>query len=312
MNDLFWISILIIFIILLLGNLFFLWQGRRTTARNMKLAGEKLSEILDMDTDEKVMIFTEDENLISLISQVNRMLEERQKMKADYRRSLNDSRRMLSNISHDIKTPLTVVLGYLEIMRLNNEINPDMIRKSEKKAKQVMELMNSFFTLSKIEAGDTNIDISRIQMNEICRRNVIDFYEILTEQDFQVEIMIPEEPVYAYGNEDAIDRILTNLISNAVRYGRDGKYLGIRLYKEGEFIFVDVTDKGKGIDPIAADHVFDRLYTMEDSRNKEIQGNGLGLAIAKSLAEKLEGDIILESQPYKDTTFRLRLRSTHF
>lgn len=87
------------------------------------------------------------------------------------------------------------------------------------------------------------------------------------------------------------------------RYGADGRYLGLSLRMDELRVFIDVTDKGKGIDAAFADSVFERLFTMEDSRNREIQGNGLGLTIAKELARKMGGDITLESSPYEKTTF---------
>lgn len=82
---------------------------------------------------------------------------------------------MLANISHDIKTPLTVILGYLEIIRLGNKEN-EALQKVEIKAKQVMELVNQFFTLAKLKAGDTDIKITKINISESCRENVLSFY----------------------------------------------------------------------------------------------------------------------------------------
>ncbi len=118
-----------------------------------------------------------------------------------------------------------------------------------------------------------------------------------------MEVDLPETPVYVQGNEEFVERILSNLLSNVTRYGADGKYLGLFLRMDDRQVFIDVTDKGKGIDAAFADHVFERLFTMEDSRNREIQGNGLGLTIAKELARKLGGDITLESSPHIKTTF---------
>ena len=182
---------------------------------------------------------------------------------------------------------MTVILGYLEIMRLEAEGKDKMVAKVEQKARKVMELINQFFTLAKLESGDTQVE-------------------------FQVEIEIPEEPVFVEGNEEALQRILFNLISNAVRYGSDGKYLGIAVRTEGVFALIHVTDRGKGIEKAFAGTVFERLFTMEDSRNREIQGNGLGLTIARNLAVKMGGDITLVSEPDVSTTFTVKLRKMTF
>ena len=92
------------------------------------------------------MMFTDEQALMELLVQINRLLENQRKMKVDYRRSQISAKKMLSNISHDIKTPMTVILGYLEIMRINGDKEDEMLLKVEQKAKRVMELINQFFT----------------------------------------------------------------------------------------------------------------------------------------------------------------------
>ena len=279
---------------------------------NVKKVASQMERILDEDTDEKVMEFTGSREVAGLIMQANRMLNDRQRMKAEYKRAGIEAKRMLSNISHDIKTPLTVILGYLEILIMNGAGETATLLKIQKKASQLMELVEEFFTLSKIEAGDMDLGLSKISLSEICRQSIADFYSILTERGTQVEIEIPERDIYVYGNEDAIRRILFNLITNAIRYGLDGKYLGIFLIPGEEEVEIRVRDKGKGIDKENAAHVFDRLYTMEDSRNKEMHGNGLGLSIARTLAGRMGGDIPLDSVPGQETVFTLKMKRHHY
>ena len=279
-------------------------RGIQAKLRQMN---EKLEEISETGSDEKVMIFTENPVLMELGGQINRLLIERQKIKADFKREELSSKKMLSNISHDIKTPLTVILGYLEIMRLNYT-EDEMLKKVEAKAKQVMNLINQFFTLAKLESGDTSITLSKININEACRENVLEFYDILSQKEVQVDLFIPETAIFVQGDKEALQRILNNLLSNAIRYGMDGKYLGVFLRQDGNYAYIDVVDKGKGIEREFAKNVFDRLYTMEDSRNREIQGNGLGLTIAKNLAVQLGGDIFLDSTPNVKTTFTVKLK----
>lgn len=280
----------------------------RGTQESLRSISGKLKEINETGSDEKILIFTDNSELKELAAQINAVLEKHQKVKADFRRSETASKKMLSNISHDLKTPMTVILGYLEIMRLNGSDTDNMLSKAELKARNMLELMNEFFTLAKLESGDMDIGLSNVDAAEICRESILDFYEILTGQGFQVDVRLPEESVYALGDNDSIKRILSNLISNAIRYGYEGKYLGVALRVEEDSVFIDVTDKGKGIDKLFAESVFDRLFTMEDSRSRSVQGNGLGLTIAKNLAGQLGGTLTLESVPYENTTFTLRLR----
>ncbi len=286
----------------------------RGTRGKLKEISDKLSEILQDDSSEQVMVFTDDKVLMELCGQINLLLLDRQQMKANFRRQEQSSRKMLANISHDIKTPLTVILGYLEIMRLKNTpdlpggLEDEMLQKVETKAKQVMELIDQFFTLAKLEAGDKRIEMVKVNISELCRENVLGFYELLMQKDFEVELSIPEQAVFVMGDRDAIDRILCNLLSNAIRYGSDGNYIGIFLREECDHVCIDVVDKGKGIEKQFAASVFERLYTMEDSRSRSIQGNGLGLTIARNLANQMGGDVTLVSEPGVRTVFTLQLK----
>ena len=123
-----------------------------------------------------------------------------------------------------------------------------------------------------------------------------------------MELSIQEQSVFVMGDRDAIDRILCNLLSNAIRYGSDGNYIGIFLREEDDHVCIDVVDKGRGIEKQFAASVFERLYTMEDSRSRSIQGNGLGLTIARNLANQMGGDVTLVSEPGVRTVFTVQLK----
>ena len=297
------VVVCLLFLVVLYQRFIF---GRGIQAKIRRI-NKKLEEILETGSDEKVMVFTDNPVLMELGGQINRLLIDRQKIRADFKREEISSKKMLANISHDIKTPLTVILGYLEIMRLNHE-DHEMLKKVQTKANQVMNLINQFFTLAKLESGDTNINLGKVNINEICRENVLEFYDILLQKDFDVDLFIPETAIFVQGEKEALQRILYNLLSNVIRYGSDGKYLGVFLRQDKSNVYIDVVDKGKGIEQEFASNVFDRLYTMEDSRNREIQGNGLGLTIAKNLTKQLEGDLFLNSIPNVKTTFTVNLK----
>ena len=145
-------------------------------------------------------------------------------------------------------------------------------------------------------------------MSEVCRKNILEFYENLTSKGFEVNINIPETSIFALGNIEALERIMNNLISNAIKYGSEGKYLGVKLSYDENYSYVEICDKGKGIEEINVENVFERMYTLEDSRNKLYQGSGLGLTITKRLIEKLGGEISLKSKPYERTSFIFKLK----
>ncbi|WP_413303081.1 sensor histidine kinase [Bacillus sp. 1P10SD] len=302
----------LLFIIIGLAALNFLqYRSNKSDQSNLTYLYKKLQRIINEQTDEKLLLHTDREDMKQLLIQINRLLEHNQKIMASYNKTEISMRKMLSNISHDLKTPLTVVLGYIEIM-LNDQNRSqketdELLQKVHGKTVEVLELIKRFFDLAKLESGDKDIPLTRVNMNEICRKNILGFYEVLTSKGFDVAIELPEENLYALGNEEELDRILNNLISNAIQYGSEGKVLGLTLRTDEHSVYVDVWDKGKGISALHKDLVFERMYTLEDSRNKSYQGSGLGLTITKRLVEKMDGEILLNSKPYEKTTFTVKL-----
>ena len=125
------------------------------------------------------------------------------------------------------------------------------------------------------------------------------FYDLVTSLGLDIKIDIPESSIYALGNEEALNRVLNNLLSNAIAYGADGNVIGITIRNDEANIDIDVWDCGRGIDEYHVDRVFERMYTLEDSRNKSFQGSGLGLTITKRLVEIMNGSIRLSSIPYE-------------
>ena len=308
MTEIWIIRLLILSLCINLVCFIIILKSKKSYQKKIYHIANDLRRILDDGTDEKVMFFTDDKALIALNTQINRILDEQQKTKAEYCASQLSEKRMLSNISHDIRTPMTVIQGYVEMLLINDKTDMEVIRKVDTKVKQVTNMIEEFFTLTKLESGDYIVDFSRVHCNEICKSCIIGFYDILSEKGFDVDIDIPEQDIFAYADKVAVERVLNNLISNAVRYGYEGNFLQIKLYETGNYVFIDVMDKGKGIDHIISKCVFDRLYTVDDSRNKLVQGNGLGLTIAKQLSQKMGGDLTLESTPYVKTVFTLKLK----
>lgn len=294
----------------------FIYSQRRSQAsrsRQLSLVASNLSRIIGDESKERLLLFTDDEPLKALLAEMNRLLDRNQKLEAHFARTESAMRKMISNISHDLRTPLTVILGYLETIRLDHAIDPAekdrLLAKVQAKAGEVLTLMNKFFDLARLESEDAPIPISTVQLNEACSRNILQFYDALTARGFEVIIRIPEQPIYVHGNEDAFDRILNNLISNAIRHGGDGKVIGLTLEREDEYARIDVWDEGKGIEEQHRDRVFERMYTLDDARNHAFQGSGLGLTITKRLVEHLGGTIHLYSNPNIKTIFTIRFKT---
>lgn len=310
------ISLLTIVIFILLGVIYFQYRIQKSKSANVRYTYEKLQDIVKQQTGEKLLVVTDDKELQKLLVAINHLLDAKQKTNADHAKVEISMRKMLSNISHDLKTPLTVILGYTEMLNVDKTISKEerqvLLEKVHLKTLEVMELIRKFFDLAKLESGDKAVEMTKVNMNEVCREKILTFYDLVTTKGFEVHIDIPEKNVYALGNTEVLGRVLNNLISNAIAYGYDGKTLGITLRDDDRCVYVDVWDRGKGIDELHIDKVFERMYTLEDSRNRLYQGSGLGLTITKRLVEALGGEIHLSSTPYKKTVFTIVLKKIEF
>lgn len=307
------------FILLIIGLIVVIvyqYLIHRNQQRVLSFITEKLQQIMKRSSDEKLLIQTDDVIVKKLLIELNQLLEHTQTSRAAHLQTEDSMRRMLSNISHDLKTPLTVVMGYIEMItadpNLSKEETDVLLEKVHNKTVEVLNLMNKFFNLARLESGDIDMPLTRVNINEICRKNILAYYDVLSAKGFTVEVDIPEEPLYVLGNEVELERILNNLLSNSIRYGSDGLVIGLNVRSTSDMIYVDVWDKGKGMNELDQNRIFERMYTLEDSRNKLYQGSGLGLTITKRLIEQLGGEITLHSLPFERTTFTFSLKRVTF
>lgn len=310
-------NILLVSIIISLA-FFNLYQfySKRKRDKQLVFIINKLSSLNNHPSSERVLLFTDDIHLQSLLHEINRLFDEKQNASTQFGKTERSMKKMLANISHDLKTPLTVILGYIEIIQndpsMESVERERLLQKAYSKTIEIIELMNKFFDLAKLESGDKDLPLSRVHMNELCKRNILSFYDWVESKGFKAVIEIPEESIFATGNEEALDRILQNLLSNAIQYGEAGRVVGVRLACEEKNVFIDIWDRGKGIMEREQEHVFERMYTLEESRNKSSQGSGLGLTITKRLVEQIGGSIILKSTPFERTTFTVKLQRSSF
>jgi len=305
---------------LVLAVLFALLYARerarnREIRTNLTYIQSKLDEIASRPASsvERVQVVTELNELRELLRSVNELLEHARQSASDYAMTEQAMRRMLSNVSHDLKTPLTVVLGYAEMLDRSPDLQPEerrrLLGQIYRKTQEVLALINAFFDLAKLEANDSELEMAVLDIGEVARHRILAYYDLLASEGYEVDIDIREEPLQVYANEEALTRILDNLLSNAVRYGAIGKYLGLSILRRGEQIVIEVADRGPGIPPREQKRIFERLYTLEDSRNKNVQGSGLGLTITKRLIERLGGSIAVQSVPDVRTSFTVSLKA---
>jgi len=241
-----------------------------------------------------------------LMDRFQTMLEEKQKLEISHKQ-------LIANISHDIRTPLTSLLGYIEVLQettgISQEERERYLSVIQSKGQYLYRMIQEFFELSKLEADDTIIKAEKNDIVEIIKEVLASFYQDFMTNGVTPTINLPEEPVYVFGDGTSIERILGNLISNSIKYGVDGGIVGVTLRKEKSKVWVDIWDKGQGIPDNEIKFIFDRLYTAEASRNEKLRGSGLGLAIARQLVEKQKGEIVVSSIPGQKTIFSFCLPS---
>ena len=156
---------------------------QRRLRRQLSQAAQQLAVILDGGSDEALLVPLCDDALTPLLGQIDRLLLEKKKLSVQQRRARLAQRRMLANMAHDLRTPLTVLLGQLEIARLRGE-ESETLRRVQAKAEEVLALSEAFFTLSKLEAGDTKLPCAAVDLSELCRAAALEYYDFLTQQRF--------------------------------------------------------------------------------------------------------------------------------
>lgn len=288
------------------------YKVKKTIKEDLPYITRKLNQIVEQQSTERLRVLTGEKELRELLTGINSLLDYHQEYTADGARVRMSMNRMLSNVSHDLKTPLTVILGYIETIqhdkRYTAEEQDALLAKVNDKVAEVGSMISKFFDLAKLEADDWPIEMERIDVNEVCRKTILGYYDTLTAKGFEVSIDIPEEPFFIYADADAVTRILENLVSNAIRYGKDGNVLGMTLRQGVEEVLIDIWDRGKGIKEQDIHRIFERLYTLDDARSSSSAGSGIGLTIAKRLAERMKGSIEFSSIPFKKTVFTVKFK----
>lgn len=302
------------FLVFIVIAIVFIFLLTKIYVKNKEISSiiSSLSKVSFESVNDRIRLVTSDKNIKNLCLEINSFISRFYKLKISETESKEAMKKMISNISHDLRTPMTVMLGYIDQLNYNSSLTErekkEYLAKLDKKVHETIDLMNEFFSLSKLECGDEVIHIVKVNVSEITKKCILSFYETLEANEINVEVDIPEKDIWALGNEEAITRVLNNLITNSIKYGSYGKVIGIKIYEENDLVWIEQWDKGKGISESDKSKVFERLYTLDESRNKNYQGSGLGLTIVQTIINKMNGEIYLKSTPYEKTVFKFYLK----
>jgi two-component system, OmpR family, phosphate regulon sensor histidine kinase PhoR len=242
--------------------------------------------------------------LNGLMDDFQNILETKQKLELSHKQ-------LIANISHDIRTPLTSLTGYLEVLREQNltaEERGEYLEVVYRKARLMHRMIEEFFELSRLESGDVSLALAPMDACESVRELLAACYQDFVSASVTPEVTLPDAPVRVIGNRAAMERVLSNLLFNALKHGGSGGKISVSLREDEAFAVIAVADTGKGIAPDDLPYVFDRLYTADKARTAMERGTGLGLAIAKQLTEMQNGTIAVQSTPGMKTVFTVTLR----
>lgn len=273
-----------------------------------KYINAKLLDIINNSENNYILIPSDIKVVKETAKGINNLLEKFNDSQIDYNRNQKVILQIFTNISHDLRTPITVLKGYIEMLYLQSQkedLPPAIhatIEKMQRNSQELVHSVNNLFNLAKIQSGDMVFHIQKVNLTQVCHEIILEFYTILEEEKFHVEVNIEDKPLYANVDIEAVGRILKNLIDNAIKYGNAGKFLGISLYKKDNHIYIEVEDHGAGISEKDKIHIFTRAYTADRKK-----GNGLGLAISQELANSMGGSISVVSIPQEKTVFTIRL-----
>ncbi|MED0669985.1 HAMP domain-containing sensor histidine kinase [Aneurinibacillus aneurinilyticus] len=253
------------------------------------------------------LLADDDHILAEAIFSINELIEQLDKFQVQTIKSEAVRKSLLSNISHDIRTPLTSIIGYVDALKddiaASEEEKQEYLAIISKKANSLKQLIDEIFHMAKLDADEVPLKEESLDFAEIARESLIEFLPVLKKYDIELKVRIPEENCLIMADRLSLLRIIRNIINNAVQYGQEGKILGIELTETAREYQLLVWDRGPGISKVNLSRVFERMYRSDQSRNPLNGGSGLGLAIAKALVEKNRGRIWVESIPWEKTTF---------
>jgi len=279
--------------------------------RNNQLANRLgvIQQVLSGKTSMRILRDEKDKDAV-LDFAINDLMEALQQTKLAAEQSELKRRQLLSNISHDIRTPITSIIGYIDALVEGKITDPEereeYLRIAAEKSRELKRLTDEVFELAKIDADEMELHPERLEINELLRSTVIGFLPCLQEVGMEVVNEIPDDRYFIYADRMSIVRILQNLIQNAIQHGKSGKVLGLRVEKHRNQVVLSIWNLGQPIPEDKINRVFERLFKTDDSRKTKNGNHGLGLSIAKRLTEKNGGTIRVESGQNRETTFSVR------
>lgn len=278
------IGILLLIIFVLLAKVYFL----RKSALEIT---DSFRDRLTADTNTLIDISTCDSHMRRLATEINVQLRLLRKERHRYQQGDLELKEAVTNISHDLRTPLTAISGYLELLEREekSETVQRYLSQIQNRTEVLKNLTEELFRYSVVTSSQ-EMKMERMDVVRVLEESLLSFYGVMQEKDIQPQISMPKESVWRELDVGAVSRIFSNIISNAIKYS-DGD-LRVEMDGSGCITFTNTT---KEMNAVTVGRLFDRFYTVEASRNS----TGLGLSIAKVLTERMGGNISAQYQDEK-------------
>ncbi|WP_297712831.1 HAMP domain-containing sensor histidine kinase [Clostridium sp.] len=253
----------------------------------------RINKEITNNLEEYVNIKTKsvDKDVENLVQNINLIFDSKQKVVAEKKKKEEELRASISNMSHDLRTPLTSIMGYLQMIKSEKTSESDKKEYMdivEKRTKSLQKLISSFYGLSRIEGNEYNFNYKKVNLSNVLCENIAIFYNDFISNNIEPVIEIQEGIKEIISDEGAITRIFSNLIGNMIKHGEN--FVKISLKQENDIIITEFTNQATGLTQENVDKLFDRFYTVDNSRSDK--NTGLGLYITKVLVEKLGYNII--------------------
>jgi two-component system phosphate regulon sensor histidine kinase PhoR len=217
----------------------------------------------------------------------------------------------MTNVSHELKTPLTAISGLVEAMLDEPDMPEDQrmhfLSRVQAQNDRLIALVRDLLTLSRIEADSFDLPLSRVDIGSVLQESLRTLGPRAEASKLELHVVLPESPLYSLSNPEAIRQIVDNLIDNAIKYTPEGGAVKVGLAERNGKIECVVSDSGVGIPEEEQERVFERFYRVDKARSREVGGTGLGLSIVKHLARAIGAGLKLESALGHGTTFTLVL-----
>lgn len=246
-----------------------------------------------------------DEFTASIAYEVNDIVSSYEKELSSFRQAEEVNKQLMTSLSHDVRTPLTTLIGYLDAAHkgiVTGKDKDEYVEIARRKAHDLKEYIDVLFDWFKLNSDEFVLSIEPVEAVELTRNILIDWIPVFEDKQIDYSIDIPEQPFRVRLDPDAYMRVLNNLIQNVIVHSHADK-IQISLSKQDMNMKILVADNGVGIEKDDLKHIFERLYKCDKGRSEK--GSGLGLSIVHQLVEKMNGTITAESTPGNGTMFAL-------